>query len=150
MPQSLAKIYLHIIFSTKNRDPLIEAELDSELYAYLGSICRSMHCPPIEIGGSSDHIHVACCLGRSTTASKMVEELKSHSSKWIKSKGQRYTSFYWQKGYAAFSVGQSQLEHLQKYIQRQREHHKRISFQEEYRNFLQKYEVAYDERYVWD
>ncbi len=150
MPQSLANILLHIIFSTKNRAPWIPVDIEPELHPYLASICRAHRCPAHEIGGTDDHVHLVCSLARTTTVSSLLEEIKGSSSKWIKTKGQQYAGFSWQAGYGAFSIGQSQLEAVKKYIAGQREHHRRKTFQEEFREFLAKYQVQYDERYVWD
>ena len=150
MPQSLANILIHIIFSTKNRDPLIRTEIEPELHPYIASICRACHCPAHEIGGTEDHIHVVCSLGRTTTVATLLEEVKKSTSKWIKTKGEQYSQFSWQAGYGAFSIGQSQLDAVKKYIVGQREHHRRRTFQEEFCEFLAKYQVLYDERYIWD
>ena len=150
MPQSLVKNYLHIVYSTKNRQPLIDKEIQNDLYAYIGGICKNMECHPVIIGGYVDHVHILCLLSRKVALMKLLEETKSHSSKWIKTKGNKYTNFYWQNGYGAFSVNPAEVEIVKKYIDGQEEHHSRTTFQEEYRAFLRKYQVEYDERYVWD
>ena len=150
MSQSLANILLHIIFSTKNRAPWIPVDIEPELHPYLASICRAHRCPAHEIGGTEDHIHLVCSLARTTTVSSLLEEIRGSSSKWIKTKGQQYAGFSWQAGYGAFSIGQSQLEAVKTYIAGQREHHRRKTFQDEFRELLAKYQVQYDERYVWD
>lgn len=150
MSQSLVKNYLHITFSTKYREPLIYAPVEAELHAYLGGICKKLECHPIKIGGYVDHIHILCMLSKKIALMKLVEEVKSHSSKWIKTKGENYTSFYWQDGYGAFSVNPSEVDAVISYIANQHEHHRRKTFQDEYRLFLKKYKVEYDERYVWD
>lgn len=150
MPQSLVQNYVHIIYSTKNRYPLIDKEIEKELYAYIGGICKNLKCNPIIIGGQPDHIHILCLLSRKIALMKLLEETKSHSSKWIKTKGERYSSFYWQSGYGAFSVNSTETEIVKKYILDQEEHHKKRTFQEEYLAFLKKYRVEYDDRYVWD
>ena len=150
MPQSLANILLHVIFSTKNRAPSIPVEIESGLHPYLASICRAHNCPSHEIGGAEDHIHIACSLARTVTVASLLEDIKSSSSKWIKTKGKRFSTFSWQAGYGAFSIGQSQLDAVKTYIAGQREHHRRKTFQEEFRDFLAKYQVQYDECYVWD
>jgi putative transposase len=150
MSQSLANILLHIIFSTKNRAAWIPVEIEAELHPYLASICRAHKCPSHEIGDANDHIHIVCSLARTVTVSSLLEELKGSSSKWIKTKGEQFARFSWQAGYGAFSIGQSQLDAVKKYIAGQRQHHCRTTFQEEYRQFLAKYQVQYDERYVWD
>ena len=150
MPQSLVKNYLHITFSTKNRSPFIDNEVKDELFNYLGGICKNMECNPVQVGGVEDHIHILCLLSRKTALMKLIEELKSHSSKWIKTKGSKYQKFYWQKGYGSFSVNPSEIETVVNYIQNQNEHHKKKTYKDEYLAFLKKYHVEYDERYVWD
>jgi REP element-mobilizing transposase RayT len=141
---------LHIVFSTKHRRPLLDTTVEPELFAYLAKVCDTLCCSSHAIGAADDHLHLACSLSRGVTVSKLIQEIKQDSSKWIKSKGVRFTDFAWQNGYGAFSVGQSQLDDLRGYIRNQREHHRRVSFQEEYREILKRYEIAFDERYVWD
>ena len=150
MAQSLSNVLLHIVFSTKHRRPWIDPEIEQELFKYLATACNTLDCPSHGIGGADDHIHIACSLSRTVTVSKLVQELKQDTSKWIKTKGERLADFSWQGGYGAFSIGQSQLADLRGYIATQREHHRRISFQDEYRRICEKYGVAIDERYVWD
>jgi REP element-mobilizing transposase RayT len=139
MPQSLVKNYIHIVFSTKRRYPFIDEHIKSELFSYL-----------IVVGGYVDHIHILCLLSRKIALMNLIEELKSHSSKWIKSKGKQYENFYWQNGYGGFSVKPSDVNVVTNYIQKQEEHHKNLPFKEEYKNFLNNYNIEYDERYVWD
>ena len=150
MPQSLAKILIHIIFSTKTRRPLIRPEVMPDLHSYMAGIARSYGCHVHEIGGIEDHVHLLIALPRTMALSKLIEEIKKGSSKWVKTKGGCYRDFHWQNGYGAFSIGQSNLNALRTYIQNQKEHHKRVAFQDEYRSFLKKYCVAFDEKYVWD
>ena len=150
MPQSLAKIYVHLIFSTKNREPLLDREIQIELASYLGGALNNLDCQPIEIGGAKDHADVLCCLSKNLSVSKLIEEIKSGSSKWVKTKGSHFAQFHWQNGYGAFSVSQSHLNAVIQYIRQQEEHHRKVTFQEEFREFLERYRVAYDERYVWD
>jgi REP element-mobilizing transposase RayT len=150
MPQSLTKNYLHITFSTKNRLPFIVPEVREELFRYLGGICKNFECYPVIVGGHKDHIHILCLLSKKVALMNLLEEIKSHSSKWIKTKGENFRNFYWQNGYGAFSVNPSEIEVVKKYIEHQDEHHKTRTFQEEYLAFLKKYKVEYDERYVWD
>lgn len=150
MAQSLSNVSLHVVFSTKQRRPWLETYVDEELHKYLATICKTLGCPSHAVGGADDHVHVACSLSRTVTISKLVQELKQDSSKWIKTKGERLADFAWQNGYGAFSVGQSQLPDLRNYIANQREHHRRVSFQDEYRRICEKYGVTIDERYVWD
>lgn len=150
MGQSLVKNYVHIVFSTKHRQPLITESVEQELYAYLGGICNKMESQPIKIGGYTDHVHILCMVSKKIALMKLLEELKSHSSKWIKTKGKAFEKFYWQNGYSAFSVNPAEVEVVINYIANQKEHHSKKTFQEEYRAFLKKYEVEYDEKYVWD
>jgi len=150
MPQSLSKVYIHITFSTKNRYPFIDKEIEQELWAYLGGICKALECNPIRVGGYNDHVHICCLLSRKITQMKLLEEIKKESSKWIKTKGGQYENFYWQDGYGIFSVNPSEIETVIKYIENQYEHHTKRTFQEELLGFLKKYNVEYDERYLWN
>ncbi|MBK9731316.1 MAG: IS200/IS605 family transposase [Chitinophagaceae bacterium] len=150
MSQSLVKNYLHIVFSTKYRQELIYPPVEQELHAYLGGVCKSLECHPIKVGGYTDHIHILCMLSKKIALMKLLEEVKSHSSKWIKTKGSNYSNFYWQDGYGAFSVNPSDIDRVIKYITNQKAHHSKKTFQDEYRAMLKRYEVEYDERYVWD
>ena len=150
MGQSLVKNYVHIVFSTKHRKPLISDPVETELHSYLGGICNKLGCQVIKVGGYTDHIHILCLLSKKITLVKLLEELKSHSSRWIKTKGGVYTNFYWQDGYGAFSVNPSEVEVVKHYIANQKEHHSKKTFQDEYKAFLKKYDVEFDERYVWD
>lgn len=150
MGQSLVKNYVHIVFSTKHRKTLIHPPVESELHSYIGGICKKLECQPIKIGGYTDHIHILCMLSKKVTLIKLVEEVKSHSSKWIKTKGDDYLRFYWQDGYGAFSVNPGEVDTVVAYIENQKEHHLKRTFQEEYSAFLKKYMIEYDERYVWD
>ena len=148
MPQSLAKILVHVVFSTKNREPVIPREIRSSLYAYISGILENLRCPSLQTGGTADHVHTLLSLARVRAVAEVVEEVKKSSSKWMKQ--QRVDSFFWQAGYGAFSIGESQLPALIKYIAEQEEHHRHLSFQEEFRRLLKRYAVLYDERYVWD
>lgn len=149
MGQSLVKNYVHIVFSTKHRETSIHPSIENELHAYLGGICNKLECQVIKVGGYTDHIHILCMLSKKITLMKLMEELKSHSSKWIKTKGSQYLNFYWQDGYAAFSVNPAEIEKVVNYITNQKEHHDKKTFQNELIAFLKKYEVEYDERYLW-
>ena len=150
MPQSLVKNYIHLIFSTKNRDPVISNTYQKELYHYLAGICNNLECYPVQIGGYTDHVHILCLLSKKIALMKFVEEIKSYSSRWFKTKGGALANFYWQHGYGTFSVNPTEIEVVKKYIETQMEHHKSRSFQDEFRSFLNKYNIEYDERYVWD
>ncbi len=149
MGQSLVQNYIHIIFSTKHREPLIQPPVEQELHAYLGGICNRLESQSIIVGDYTDHIHILCKLSKKIPLMKLIEELKSHSSKWIKTKGKSYENFYWQDGYGAFSVNPSEIEIVISYISNQKEHHKKKTIQDEYRAFLKKHQIEYDERYVW-
>jgi REP element-mobilizing transposase RayT len=150
MPQSLSSILVHLIFSTKNREPFISTAIEQELHPYMAKIFRGLRSPSLTIGGTDDHVHILFSLGRTIEVAELVKEVKSESSKWIKSKGKEFENFYWQRGYGAFSIGQSQVTAVKRYIARQKVHHQRVTFQDEYRKFLKSYGIDYDERYVWD
>ncbi len=150
MPQSLSSILIHLIFSTKNRETFITEEIEKELYPYMATIFKGLKSPSLTIGGTTDHVHVLFSLSRVINIADLVEEVKTESSKWIKTKGAEFRNFHWQRGYGAFSIGQSQVSSVKRYIARQKVHHQRVTFQDEYRKFLKSYGIDYDERYVWD
>ena len=150
MPQSLTSILVHIIFSTKNRNPFIDSHIEEELYSYMSSVFRACESPAIKIGGTNDHVHILFALSKTRSISEVVEKVKTSTSKWIKTKGGKYRKFFWQHGYAAFSIGKSGQSKLISYIENQKAHHKKVTFQEELSSFLKKYNVEFDERYIWD
>ena len=150
MPQSLAYLLTHIVFSTKDRAPLLDATVRPALHAYLATVARNVDCECFRVGGVADHVHLAVRLSRTITMAQLVEKLKTSSSKWLKTQSPALASFSWQRGYGAFSVGRSDLDTLLRYIDNQEKHHHTRSFQNEYRAFLTKYTIEYDERYVWD
>jgi REP-associated tyrosine transposase len=151
MPQSLAKILVHTVFSTKERRPFLrDRALRDELHHYLGGILKNLECQPIIIGGVEDHVHALCALARTCQAAEMVKEMKRGSSLWIKQAHRGQEDFAWQNGYGIFSIGYSQLEPVRAYIMEQEKHHLKLSFQDEFRLFVKRYAVEYDERYVWD
>lgn len=151
MPQSLAQIYLHLVFSTKDRRPfLVDRTVCDELHKYLGGTCNQLDCPVLRVSGVEDHVHVLCRLGRSVSVADLIKELKRESSTWIKTKGPSLADYHWQNGYGAFSVSPSHVESVRNYIQNQRQHHRHESFQDEFRRLLQIYGLQWDERYVWD
>ena len=150
MGQSLVKNYIHIVFSTKHRVPIIHPPYSLELYSYLGGVCNYLESHVIKVGGYHDHVHILCMLSKKIALAKLLEELKSHSSKWMKTKDDSLKNFYWQDGYGAFSVNPTEVDAVISYIDHQQEHHSKKTFQQEYRAFLKKYKVEYDERYVWD
>jgi putative transposase len=150
MPQSLSNILLHVIFSTRNREPWLHRDVRSRIHAYLASICRDLGAEFVHIGGVADHVHIVSSLPRIVTPAQMIEQIKKTSSKWIKGLDPHYRGFFWQRGYGVFSVSPSQLEVVLKYVDEQREHHRTRTFQDEYRELLRKHGVDFDERYVWD
>jgi REP element-mobilizing transposase RayT len=149
MPQSLSKVLVHLIFSTKNREPLIVPETRPRLHAYFVGILDNLKSPSLQTGGVADHVHILFALCRTISQAELVMELKKSSSKWMKADG-GVPCFSWQAGYGVFSVSESQADAVITYIQHQEDHHRRITFQDEFRKFLERYKVAYDERYVWD
>ena len=151
MPQSLAQIYLHLVFSAKERRPFLEdVSIRNEMHHYLGGICNNLGCPILRVGGTADHVHLLLRFGRTLTVADLIQELKRESSKWVKTKHAALGDFHWQNGYGAFSVSPGHVEALRAYIASQEEHHRTVSFQEEYRRLLAKYGLEWDERYVWD
>jgi len=150
MPQSLSKVLLHVVFSTKNRENMIPEPLRAELHAYIAGICRAKGSDAFRVGGSNDHVHIACSLPRTLTMAKLIEEIKKPSSIWMKQQDGGWPNFSWQAGYGIFSLGQSQLPALVQYIDSQVEHHRTKSFKEELLDFLRKYGVDYDEQYLWE
>jgi REP element-mobilizing transposase RayT len=151
MSQSLARVVLHLAFSTKNRAPFFrDSELRARLYAYMAGVLQKIGCEPILINGVEDHIHVLCNLSRTVTIGGLVEEAKKSSSRWVKEQSPTYRDFYWQGGYGVFSVSQSNVDQVRAYIAAQEEHHRKVSFQDEFRALCQRHGVAIDERYVWD
>ena len=151
MAQSLARLWTHLIFSTKHRFPFLSDKiLRAETHAFLAQVLRNHGCETLIVGGVEDHTHSLFALSRTLPIAKVVKEIKRTSSNWIKEATPKLAKFHWQGGYAAFSVSQSNLAHVVRYIENQEEHHKRVTFQDEYRAFLKAYGVEYDERYVWD
>ena len=150
MPQSLSFLLIHLVFSTKNREPFLDATVRPALHAYLATVVRNAGCHCYRVGGVVDHVHLAIQLSRTITTASLAEELKTSSSKWLKTQSSKLTSFAWQRGYGAFSVSPSDLHALNQYIDNQEEHHRTKTFQEEYRAFLKKYDLEFDECYVWD
>jgi REP element-mobilizing transposase RayT len=151
MSQSLSAIYVHMIFSTKDRRPfLTDVPLRQELHAYLAAILKNHECPPVLVGGPTDHVHALFLLSRTDTLADMIAEVKRSSSIWIKTKERDLNAFQWQSGYGAFSVSHSHVGRVCKYIEGQEPHHVRVSFQDEFRLFLRRHNIEFDERYVWD
>ena len=148
MSQSFVQFYAHIVFHTKNNKQLIRPEIEAELYSYLGGILKNYKSNPIRIGGTSDHIHILCTLPKTMAPADLVEEIKKSSSKWIKSKGAHFQNFYWQDGYGGFSLSSSGVEAVKKYIFNQKEHHKKVSYIDEYKKLLDEYGIPYEEKYL--
>ena len=150
MPQSLARLHVHLVFSTKHRGPLLRNSVRDSLHRYMAVVLQNLGCPPALINSVEDHVHILFELGRTVAVSAAVEAVKKSSSKWIKTQGSEFVDFAWQAGYGAFAVSQSNVSSVRNYIAEQREHHRRKSFQEEYRALLERHGVEFDERYVWD
>lgn len=150
MSQSLASLHVHLVFSTKNREPVITDAVRAALHAYMATVLQNRGCAPVLINSVEDHVHLLFDLGRTVPVSQAVEDVKKASSKWIKTQGEEFRTFAWQAGYGAFAVSESNIEAVRLYIANQREHHRKITFQEEYRQFLERHRIKFDERYLWD
>lgn len=150
MPQSLSRVLVHLVFSTKHRERFLTPSIQKELHPYLAGTLDRIDCPSLQVGGVEDHVHLLFGLSRTRTVAEVVEKLKTSSSKWLKAKEARFAAFHWQSGYGAFSVSQSDAGKVVDYIRNQEEHHRKLTFQDEYRRLLERYRVSFDERYVWD
>ncbi|MCL2117854.1 MAG: IS200/IS605 family transposase [Planctomycetaceae bacterium] len=149
MSQSFAKFIAHVVYSTKNREPILAEPIRQDLYNYTAGILNTVDCMTLGIGGTSDHVHVLVQMSRTMTLAKMVEEMKRGTSRWIKTRGTNFQWFSWQGGYGAFSVSESQLTLVKQYIANQEEHHRKKTFQDEFRTLLKKHNIAFDEKYIW-
>jgi putative transposase len=149
MSQSLSKMYLHAIFHVKNNECLIRPEDEKELYAYMGGVVKLTHSVPIIINGTENHLHVLCILSKNISLSNFMEEIKTNSSRWIKTLGPHYRKFAWQGGYSGYSVSHSRVDAVKKYIANQKEHHKKQTFEDEYIQFLKENDVDYNNDYLW-
>jgi len=150
MGQSLAKNLIHLIFSTKERRPLLDDAVRESLHAYIAGVLKEQESPCLAINSVADHVHVLFCLNKNAALAQVIMQAKKGASRWIKTQGPRYTDFSWQNGYGAFSVSQSSVADVRQYIANQAEHHRKVTFQEELRAFFNRHEIAYDERYVWE
>jgi len=151
MSQSLSRLWTHLIFSTKHRFPFLrEPQIRQDMHAYLAKVLRSHDCETLIVGGTSDHMHALFDLSRKFSIATIVKEIKRTYSAWVKEISPSCRKFHWQNGYGAFSVSQSDVDRVYRYIERQEQHHRRVTFQDEFRSFLKKYRIEYDERYVWD
>lgn len=149
MSQSLTKLYVHIVFHVKNNKHGIRTTEMPELFAYMGTVIKDNQSIPIIINGVDDHVHILCVLSKNVALAKLVEEIKRHSSRWIKTRDPYYANFGWQGGYGGFSVSPSVHDKTKAYIERQAEHHRERSFKEEYLLFLKEYGIEYNEDYLW-
>ena len=150
MAQTLVNILVHTVFSTKHRADLIAPEIEPELYAYLGGILRQQQSRLLAAGGTANHVHLLISQSKNLALSALMLELKKSSSRWIKTHGERFSSFHWQDGYGAFTIGASQIPVLKAYFARQKQHHQKRTFQQEFVELLERYGVEYDEKYLWD
>ena len=150
MAQTLVSLMVHVIFSTKNRAPVIRPEIEPELFAYIGGILKNNESRLLDAGGTADHVHLLISQSKNAAISSLMKDVKKDSSSWIKTKGNGFRNFHWQDGYGAFSIGQSNVDEVKRYIARQKEHHRKRSFQEELIQFLEEYGIEYDERYLWN
>ena len=152
MPQSLAKVTVHLVFSTKNRHPdLREPELRTNLFAYMAVILREkVDSPALLINGVDDHVHALVVLSRKVPIMNVVQEAKKETTKWLKKQAPGLAGFAWQAGYGAFSVSESNISQVRRYIENQEEHHRKITFQDEFRKLCERHGLELDERYVWD
>jgi putative transposase len=149
MPQSLARILVHLIFSTKERASVLAPDVRPKLQAYTVGILTNLECPCLEVGGTANHMHLLYVMHRTRSVAEVVEEVKKGSSKWLKTQAVVLRNFGWQNGYGAFSVSPSNEAGVVRYIRNQERHHKHVTFEEEYRAFLRRHGVEFDERYVW-
>ena len=147
MPHAFTNLLAHVIFSTKERAPLIDAELRPKLHAYLGGIVRELDGTPLSVNGTDDHVHLLLSMPPTISTSDAMRVLKTNSSKWVHDA--RRKPFGWQAGYGAFSVSKSNVEAVSRYIAEQEEHHRKVSFKEEFVSFLKRHGVEYDERFIW-
>ena len=150
MPQSLSKVILHIIFSTKNRELWFDSDVRPRMHAYLATVCRDLGAEFVHVGGVADHVHIVTTLPRSVSQAEFIKRIKKTSSKGIKRFNPRYRGFFWQSVYGVFWMSPSQLEAVLQYIEAQQEHHRTRTFQEEYRELLRRQGVDFEEPYVWD
>ena len=150
MPQSLAQILVHVVFSTKNREALLADDIRDELHAYIGGIIENQKGTLLRAGSVADHIHLLLAHPRTCAPADLIQEIKTGSSKWLKTKSACYAGFHWQVGYGMFSISPAHRPALENYIDHQAEHHRTVTFQDEYRRLLSKYGIQYDERYVWE
>jgi putative transposase len=148
VPQSLAQVAVHLVFSTKHREPFIRPDCRDRTFSYLAGTLNALDCPVVLVGGVADHVHLLFGLSRTLAMSKVVEEVKKASSKWAKE--HVHPAFYWQSGYGIFAVSAENVPAVREYVAAQEEHHRARTFQDEYRELLRRNATEWDERYVWD
>ena len=149
MATTFTRLLVHIVFSTKNRAEPIKPEIESGLHAYMKGIAKNHDSPVLEINGTADHVHLLISLSKRVAVADLLENLKKDSSVWIKTQGPQYKQFYWQEGYGAFTIGESAVAALKRYIANQKAHHRKVSYKQELLTLLRKYQIEYDERYLW-
>ena len=151
MPQSLSVVYIHLVFSTKDRRPFLrDRAIRAAMHCQLGEISKRLDCPPLRVGGVEDHVHIVSRFGRTITQSDWVKELKRASNQWFREQYREFSDFCWQGGYADFGVSQSNIEQVMDYIANQEAHHQKLTFQDELRALLRKHNQEWDERFIWD
>lgn len=148
MSQSFVQIYVHIVFHTKDNKKLKREEIENELFSYMGGTLKNYKSIPLQPGATADHVHILCILPKTMTPADLTEEVKKSSSKWIKTKGVHYRDFYWQDGYGGFSVSNSGVDTIKRYILNQKRHHEKVSFMDEYKDLLEAYGIPYEDRYL--
>ena len=149
MAQTLVSLLVHIVFSTKNREPFITPEIEPKLFSYVGGILKNHESRLLDVGGTPDHLHPLISQSKNASLSSLMKDVKKDSSLWIKTKDRQFRNFHWQDGYGGFSIGKSDIPRLKEYFASQKEHHRRRTFKEELIGFLDEYGIAYDERYLW-
>ena len=149
MSQGIVKTYLHIVFSTRKREPLIDRENESPLFNYVNGVCRSLRCWPVQIGGHRDHIHILCHLHKDVHPTELIDQIKIASVKWMRSKFDSSKNFSWQQGFACLSVSEGELPIVSHYIENQREHHASLTFEAELRRLVVENDIQVDEHSMW-
>lgn len=150
MPQSLVSLLVHVVFSTKHRAALIAPEIEAELFAFTAGVLKNHDSRLLAANGTGNHVHLLISLSKNVALSHLIQELKKSTSRWIKTRGLKFRNFQWQDGYGAFTIGESGVPALKQYIARQKEKHQKKSFESELVEFLKKYGIEFDEKYVWE
>lgn len=151
MAQSYARLWSHLVFSTKHRKPFLkDPDVRARLHAYLATCLQNAKSEPLIVGGVEDHVHLLFCLSRTSSIADVVKDLKAFSSKWLKTQGEPYPAFFWQTGYGVFSVSESKVPDVLEYIRNQESHHQRFDFKAEFRLLCERHGIELDEQYAWD